>query len=215
MNSPATLLLVRHAAADCVVEGRGLLCGSYDAPLSAEGRRQVALLRERLYGELAVDAAYASPLRRALETSAAAPEPLRRSTRIVRSLAEIHCGAVDGRCIDDVRQRYPELWLENEAQVNEDFAWPGGESYRAFRKRVLDAVNAIAHAHMGQRVLVFTHAGVVNQVLGSLQGQSAARWEFPRPRNASLTKVIWAKGEGAVICFDDCDHLHTDLLVRA
>ena len=70
--------------------------------------------------------------------------------------------------ISEVQQRYPKLWEENEAQQNENFSWPDGETYRRFRRRVLRVVNAIARRHEGQRVLVVTHAGVINQVLGTL-----------------------------------------------
>jgi broad specificity phosphatase PhoE len=149
---------------------------------------------------------YVSPLTRALKTASAAPEALRKSMRVLRSLSEIDCGAVDGMPISEVQQLYPELWRENEAQQNENFSWPGGETYRAFRRRVLRAVEAIARRHQGSRVLVVTHAGVINQVLGTLSGQSAARWEFPRPRNASVTGVRWGRAGGAVAFFDDCSH---------
>jgi hypothetical protein len=49
----------------------------------------------------------------------------------------------------------------------------------------------------------------VNQVLGSIAGQSAARWENYRPHNTGLTIVEWSDGGGRVICFDDRDHLRS------
>jgi broad specificity phosphatase PhoE len=208
MDSRTTLLFVRHAEVECRQDERTLLCGSYDVPLSEEGRRQVDLLRRRLVVERTLDAVYVSPLKRALETAEAAPEHLRPSVRILKSLAEIDCGTVDGFPIDHVRQQYPDLWLENDAQTNEDFSWPGGETYRRFRTRVMRAVKAISCMHTGQRVLVVTHAGVINQVLGSIIGQSAAKWESPRPRNTSVTRVIWGNDHRSIAYFDDCSHLH-------
>jgi broad specificity phosphatase PhoE len=205
----AALLFVRHADVECRRNGRKLLCGRYDAALSQEGHRQVELLRRRLILERPLDAVYVSPLSRALDTAQAVPEHIRASIRILKSLAEIDCGTVDGFPIDDVRQHYPELWRENEAQNNEGFSWPGGETYANFRRRVVRAVKAIARLHMGQRVLVITHAGVINQVMGSIIGQSAAKWESPRPRNTSITRVIWGNYGGSIACFDDCSHLDT------
>jgi broad specificity phosphatase PhoE len=209
MDSPATFLFVRHAAVDCRRDERTLLCGSYDVPLSEEGHRQVDLLRRRFVLECRLDAVYVSPLRRALETAQATPDYLRHSVRILRSLSEIDCGTVDGLPIEDVRQQYPEAWLENEAQTNEDFSWPGGETYRMFRRRVMRAVKTIARMHMGERVLVITHAGVINQVLGSITGQSAAKWASPRPRHTSITRVVWGNDGASIACFDDCGHLDT------
>jgi broad specificity phosphatase PhoE len=78
--------------------------------------------------------------------------------------------------------------------------------------RVLRAVNAIARLHPGQRVLVVTHAGVVNQILGTIAGQSAACWENFRPRNASLTEVYWDQSKGEVESFDDARHLLVEQL---
>jgi broad specificity phosphatase PhoE len=209
MQAAATLLFVRHAAIDCSRNGHKLLCGSYNVPLSNEGRRQADLLRRRLASERRLDGLYVSPLRRAIETAEAAPENLRPYTRMLKSLAEIDCGDLEGFPLAAVRMEYPDAWLMNEAQSNEDFAWPGGETYRVFRKRVLRAVEAIARIHKGQRVLLVTHAGVINQVLGSIMGQSAARWEYPRPRNASITSVMWGGGQPSIACFDDCTHLET------
>ena len=213
MHSQATLLFVRHAAAQTMLNGHALLCGSYDPPLSPEGCRQVTGVRRLLEGESQLNAMYVSPLRRAVQTAAAAPERLRASIRILRSLAEIDCGTLDGMPISEVKHQYRELWLQNEAQQDENFSWPGGETYVYFRRRVLRAVNTIARAHGGNKVLIVTHAGVINQVLGTIAGQSAARWETPRPRNASVTRVLWGSGGGSVVSFDDCSHLEDGVLV--
>lgn len=201
------LVFVRHASVNCTSNGLSLLCGRYDVGVSIAGRREIDSLRRRLAAEPLFDILYTSPLRRALDTAEAAPATLAPSMRVLKSFAEIDCGLLDGVPIDDVRQRYPELWRRNEAQTDDDFAWPGGESYRRFRRRVLRAVRTIAQVHSGQRVLIVTHAGVINQVLGSISGQSAARWQNLRPRNASLTYVLWGLDGGTVVCFDDCAHL--------
>jgi broad specificity phosphatase PhoE len=203
--APARLLLVRHAHIECGRNGLPLLCGSHDAPLSARGQKEVEQLRRALAG---VDAAalYSSPLSRAVHTAAAAPGHLLRSMRLLKSLAEIHCGVVEGMAIADVKQLFANAWRVNESQADEEFRWPGGESYRRFRRRSLRVIRAIARVHAGQTVLIVTHAGVVNQVVGSLHGQSAARWENFRPGNASITDILWSGASGRVICFDDRSH---------
>jgi broad specificity phosphatase PhoE len=201
--SAATLLLVRHADIDCSSNGLALLCGSHDAPLSSKGRLQLEALRRKLAAEQGIDALYSSPLRRAVETARAAPPELFSSIRLVSSLAEIHCGSVEGLPLEDVRQNYPEYWRRNEAQADENFCWPGGETYRRFRRRVLRAVRTLARMHAGKKILIVTHAGVVNQVLGKIAGQSAAKWENFRPGNASITELSWHGDTGEVLRFDD------------
>jgi broad specificity phosphatase PhoE len=200
------LLLIRHAASDCTLNGQTLLCGSYDAPVSSAGRAEIERLSARLASDPAT-ALYSSSLQRAILTADAAPPALRARMRVLRSLAEVNCGLLDGLAIESVRRDHAAIWAENEAQTNPDFRWPGGETYKHFRRRVLRTVRAIARKHPGERVLVVTHAGVINQILGTIAAQSAARWENFRPGNATITEVIWKGDTGRVAAFDDRSHL--------
>jgi alpha-ribazole phosphatase/probable phosphoglycerate mutase len=127
-------------------------------------------------------------------------------------LREIHCGRLEGVPLAEVQQRYPILWRANLRQIDDGFQWPGGESYRDFRQRVLHAVSTIAARHRGERVIIVTHAGVISQVLGALNGVRAACWEAFRPHNASLTIVQWADGAGYLRTFNDHDHLGHDFV---
>ncbi len=202
------LVFIRHAQMDCRLGSVPLLCGSHDVCLSTRGLEQVKRLREKLRLEPPASALYSSPLRRAAETAAAAPPQLFRRMRLLNSLAEIHCGVVEGRPINEIQQRFPSYWTRNEAQDDDSFRWPGGESYSRFRRRILRAVRAIASRHPEERVLIFTHAGVITQVLGFLNGQRAARWEHPRPHNCSLTEVLWDDGSFlGVERYNDCEFL--------
>src|SRR5688572_5388670 len=144
MQAAAELILIRHAVTDCQENGRLLMCGQYDAPLSDAGRLQVERLRARLASEGPYDAVYSSPLSRALDTALAA-----RATehRVLRSLAEIDCGVVDGAPIENVQREYSDYWLRNQEQTDANFRWPGGEPYARFRARVIRAVTAIGRAH--------------------------------------------------------------------
>ncbi|MCW5981847.1 MAG: histidine phosphatase family protein [Bryobacteraceae bacterium] len=207
MEYLATLLLVRHAHTDCRNNGHSLLCGRHDAPLSALGWRQVETLRGALKNGVPVDAVYTSPLRRAMATATAAPPRLLPHARALRSLAEINCGLVDGMPLARLKVDYPELWQRNWAQDDPSFRWPGGESYEQMRRRVLRAARCLGSRHLGQRILLFTHAGFVNQLLGAVAGQSPARWDNFRPANASITELRFDGRRFEVVRFDDRSHL--------
>ncbi len=97
---PTRVFLVRHGATSLTVEDR--FAGSTDIPLSEEGRRQVASLAERLKGEN-IDAIYASPLQRTMETARILSAPtiapaggesgvnvLNRALPVVRRIVEEH-----------------------------------------------------------------------------------------------------------------------------
>jgi alpha-ribazole phosphatase/probable phosphoglycerate mutase len=215
-TAPATLLLVRHGhVGDNTPGPAARLCGWLDPPLSELGRRQAERLRCRLEAGPRPAALYCSSLRRARETAAPAAGALGLRPRQRRALREISCGHLEGRRVDDVRREHPELWEANLRQSDGRFRWPGGESYRAFRGRVLRALGEIALAHPGERVLVVTHAGVITQALGALAGASPARWGAFRAGNASVTELRWDASGGAVLRFDDRSHLEGSPPVRA
>jgi broad specificity phosphatase PhoE len=207
-SSPTTtLVLIRHGhTADNTAGAGARLLGWSDVPLSSAGREQVRLLCARMVAE-PPDVLYTSPLRRALETATALGAALDLRPRVRAGLREINCGDVDGLPITAVRRDYPLLWTQNQAQVDDTFRWPGGESYSVFRARCERAVQRIVAAHRGQRIAVVTHTGVITQVLGALRGTPSARWGTLRAGNASLTVVRWGARNGVVAVFNDRAHL--------
>ncbi len=204
----STLIFVRHAhVADNDPSAGSRLCGWFDPPLSRRGWTEVDRLCRRLEQGPRPTALYTSPLRRARAMAHVIGARLGLAPRALDLLREIHCGRLEGVRIAEVVQRYPILWRTNLRQIDDGFQWPGGESYRDFRRRVLNAINDIGAEHAGERVIIVTHAGVISQFLGALNGVRAACWEAFRPHNASLTVVRWADGTGYLRTFDDHDHL--------
>jgi broad specificity phosphatase PhoE len=205
---PTRLVFVRHAhVAENDAAAGARLCGWFDAPLSRRGWAQVERLTARLERRPSHTALYTSSSRRALSMARVIGSRLGLLPRPLDLLREIHCGRLEGIPLTEVQRRYPFLWQTNLAQADDGFRWPGGESYRDFRRRVLRAVAAIAASHPGERVMIVTHAGVIGQVLGALHDVRAACWEAFRPTNASLTVVDWIGRTGHVLTFDDHDHL--------
>jgi broad specificity phosphatase PhoE len=193
VDNPARLLLIRHAHVDTGMPP-GRLCGSLDLPLSRTGWEQIQRVIRRMPAEDAPQALYTSPLTRARETAVALGRLWRLEPHVENALAEIHCGQLEGMPIRRIERQYPEVWAQNLAQNDDRFTWPGGESYRQFRERVIAVLRAIAARHAGRRIAVVTHAGVVAQVMGSIDGRSAAVWELDRPAPLSGTEVTWANG---------------------
>jgi alpha-ribazole phosphatase/probable phosphoglycerate mutase len=201
-----TLLLARHPHTAANERGGARLEGWTDAPLSDRGLAEASLLVGRLAGDGGVVAIYSSPLTRAWTV---AERLAGRGIGVAcdPDLREIGCGALDGWDVDRVRREHPLLWRRSQAQDDEHFRWPGGESRREFRARCLAAVLRIVRAHPGRRVVAVTHAGVVSQVVGSILGTSCARWDAFRPGNASITTVEFHGRERRVLGFDDRAHL--------
>ncbi|MFN3785675.1 MAG: histidine phosphatase family protein, partial [Thiothrix sp.] len=80
---------------------------------------------------------------------------------------EIHFGAWEGCAPQQVMTTHPELlaqWWANPACCTV----PDGESFTAFRDRVLEAWLELPKAHKGRRVLVVTHAHVIRVILAEV-----------------------------------------------
>jgi broad specificity phosphatase PhoE len=203
-----TLLFVRHGQPEGHKGGFPQhMSGWHDVPLSVGGRNEIALLARRLQRERGIAGICSSNLRRAADTAAAIASAIELPITYVPELREINCGEVDGREIEQVKRDYPMLWQANLRQDDPDFRWPGGESYREFRNRCLTGTCMIAAKHTGSQVVVVTHAGVISQVIGYVQGLSPARWEPFRPATASVSVLEWQGQSAAVLSFNDRSHL--------
>jgi 2,3-bisphosphoglycerate-dependent phosphoglycerate mutase len=157
------LLLIRHLEPDRSVHGRAY--GSLDAPLSALAVKQAAKLARALDG-VQLDAVYASPLRRALETAT----PLAVHRRLVpvvhEGLREIDFGEIEGSRYEEVEQSRPDLfrsWMSDPTGVS----FPGGESFADVRLRVLSAAEEIRARHRGGAVALVTHGGVTRAIVAA------------------------------------------------
>jgi broad specificity phosphatase PhoE len=181
------ILLIRHASTD----PRGRLCGSFEVPLSLGGVAEVQALIKRPSTQPAPDTLFTSTLRRAQDVAAALGRAWMLEPQPAEWAREIHCGEVEGMLLEDVQRRYPDVWSQNAAQKDDSFAWPGGESYREFRARIIEGLRATVAPHRGKRVAIVTHAGVISQILGVIGNRRAAVWESQRPEPLTATEITW------------------------
>jgi broad specificity phosphatase PhoE len=196
------ILMIRHGSTN----PRGRLCGSSDVPLSAVGQAELDRLVRRPAARPAPDVLFMSTLSRAQHVAAALGRAWMLQPQPAEWAREIHCGDVEGMALEDVQRRLPELWARNEAQNDDTFAWPGGESYANFRARIIEGLRSAVEAHQGGRVAIVTHAGVISQVLGVICSRRAAAWEPDRPLPLTATEITWHDGApSAVLTYNDPD----------
>jgi probable phosphoglycerate mutase len=160
------ILLVRHGATVLSAEDR--FAGSTDVELSDEGRRQARGLAQRLATQ-AVNAVYASPMKRTRETAAIASPPAKLEARIEDGLREIDHGRWEGLTRKEVEARFAEeydSWEEDPFT----FAPEGGESGLSVIARALPVLRSIVVRHPGETVLVVSHKATIRLVLSSLLG---------------------------------------------
>lgn len=196
------VVLIRHAPTD--TDSR--LCGSFDVPLTPAGLAQVQALLRRSPTRPVPHVLYTSTLTRASDVAAALGRAWGLVPQVAEWAREIHCGEVEGVPLAQLQCQYTELWARHQAQNDDSFAWPRGESYRDFRARVLSGLKAVTTAHVGRRLAVITHAGVISQVLGAIRHRPASVWAVDRPDPFTATEIAWIGGAPtAVITYNDPD----------
>ena len=201
------LLLVRHGQQD--IDVNGPVSGLLDPPLSALGREQARLVGAALSTER-IDAVYASPLQRALDTGREIARHHRLEPVVIDDLQEIGIFRdvpldrtplefIGAQLLAGVRQRMVE-------EKNWD-VYPYTEPSHDFNKRVINAIEGIMVTHPGERVVIACHGGVINAYVGHVIG---SRFDmFFRPAHTSINIVAGGDGRRALYRLNDIHHLLT------
>jgi probable phosphoglycerate mutase len=197
------IVFIRHGEAMCNVEGR--LGGPIGCTgLSDHGRQQAQELRRRLThtGELDdVVALYSSVLPRAIETL----DILRPALPSLAPTAdcdwcEMHPGDADGLTWEAMIERFGAVDWDVDPQQPLS---PGGESWVSMYERVQEALRTMAARHAGQRVVVATHGGVIEQVMKLVLATAPGTRLQLRTDHCSLTEVIVENGRVELLRYND------------
>jgi broad specificity phosphatase PhoE len=179
------LLLIRHAEVETTHQRT--FGGQIDMNLSARGKRQAKQLAGYLHGK-ALDAIYASPMKRVQQTLAPALKNSAPAQIILPELREIDFGDWTGLGWEAVQKKFgfaPHKWLD---QIERHGA-PNGESGVAFRARVEPCLRKIIRQHPGQNIAVFCHGGVIRMMLAVLLGLPLPKTNLFEIEYASITRV--------------------------
>jgi probable phosphoglycerate mutase len=201
MSRPAVLTIVRHGQTVANVDG--VWHGSTDTPLTPLGQRQAARVAEWLHRHHPeIGAVYTSDLQRAHDTARAIGAALTIVPRVDRALREYDLGAWEGVSFRELWERH-RLW----ERMREDphHAPHGGESPRAVTTRFVDALQRIAAAHPGERVVVVTHGGALSMALGHLLDGDYTRWDRVMG-NCTVSELVLDPSP-ELLRFAVCEHL--------
>ncbi|MEP6471686.1 MAG: histidine phosphatase family protein, partial [Acidobacteriota bacterium] len=130
------VLLVRHGAT--LSSGEDSFNGETDVPLSELGRDAARALGRRLADER-IDAFYASPLSRALETARLIAAPHGKEVTPIPDLREVSHGRWEGKLRAEVEDLYAEEYGRWEADPF-SYGPAGGETGVAVTARALPAL---------------------------------------------------------------------------
>ena len=197
------ILAIRHGETAWNRDNR--IQGQLDIELNMTGRWQAERTAEALRGE-ALGAVYSSDLSRAADTAAAIARAQGLSTQLHPGLRERHFGACQGSRWSELETLQPELTELWRRRVP-DFAPPGGESLLMLRQRVLQALEEVATAHLGQQIVVVTHGGVLDTLYRLATGvelQAPRTWQLG---NAAINRLLWSPQGLRLVGWSDTLHL--------
>ncbi len=178
-----------------------------DAPLSDLGRQQAAAVGERL-ASTDIAMVYASPLQRALHTGEAIAGHHGQTPEVRDELQEINLfanvpqdvGLLDSIGADAVRAIYKEA-----NRTNMWDAYTHSEPVDAFRSRIVSTIDQIIDSHLGDRVVVACHGGVINTYLSHCFQSAIDR--VCTIHHTSITTVRGVDDRRAVVSVNDFDHV--------
>lgn len=208
------LTIVRHAQQDYPTDEEFDHVAWADPPLSGLGRTQ-AMALSAVLGEQDVDVVACSTMRRAIETAeiVASPHGL---TPIVRpELVEIQSyrdleEGVDPQSLVDLDE-----WAAREQAFYRQVMWDHmyfGEGSAEFRARAVGAVNRLVADYAGQHIVLVSHGGVINAVIGDILGIEEDMFFLP---NHCSISTVWIKGDvRRVHSVNERQHLHVGILTN-
>ncbi len=198
-----TVLLIRHAVNDWVSKGR-LAGWTPGVHLNAEGQEQARALGARL-ADRPLQAIYASPLERALETAEAiAAHHSHLRVQIVEGVGELDCGRWQGGQIAELASR--KMWgLIQQVPTRAHF--PGGETLRRSQARAVDAVEMLVERHPQGLIAVVSHCDIIKMILAHYLGMHLDMFQRIAIAPASISAVQLGYGRPMVVSVNDTCHL--------
>lgn len=180
-----------------------LVAGQGDPELAPEGREQAERVAERL-SFMHIDAIYVSSLRRTAQTAAPLARRLGLPPREEPDLREVGLGEWEGGLFRKmVAENHPvaqRMWAQERWDVI-----PGAEPADQFAARARGVIERLAAAHPGERLAVFTHGGLIGQVLATASG--SRRFAFIGADNASISRLFVTGQQWIIRGFNDTAHL--------
>jgi 2,3-bisphosphoglycerate-dependent phosphoglycerate mutase len=202
------VILVRHGESQPADPDRPfeLVDGQGDPPLhEPDGVEQARLACERLLASGEEFAAvYVTTLQRTRQTAQVLLDRLGIEPVVEPDLREVHLGDWEGGLFRKKTAEGDPVALRMLTEERWDVI-PGAESTEAFAGRIRRALGRIADQHPDQTVAVFTHGGVVGQVMSEATGSRP--FAFTGSDNCGITHVVVAGDRWIVRTWNDTAHL--------
>ncbi len=187
------VILVRHGETDWN-KSRRIQGGSSNPPLNERGRGQAEGLALRLRREK-LQAIYASPLQRSLDTAKAIAYYHQLEVEIEPSLREIEAGQLEGVSASELGKRLSEF-LTTSIKGKALPRAPGGESLLEVQERAWRAIQQLSRQHPDGVLALVSHYFTILTIICSVLGLPLSQIGRLRLSTGSIS-VISLDGKSA------------------
>ena len=200
------IIIVRHG--ESLGNLNQIMLGHTNIDLAPRGYIQAEACAEYLKNEQ-IDVVYSSDLIRAYHT--AEPHAKLRGLQINTSkeLRECYVGEWENLPLDEIVEKWPDLFFEGWRKSFGTFRIPGGESIPEAAERFYCEVLKIAAENVGKTVLITAHAAVIRGFWGKITGTDPQKLAetYPYPTNASCSFVYFDGKELLPLEYSVDEHL--------
>jgi broad specificity phosphatase PhoE len=197
------IVLVRHGQTDSNVTGYFMGWSAED--LNAAGEEQAGKLSSRLTG-WSIQAAYASPLKRALHTAEIIAAAHHVEVQPLEDLKEINQGELQGVHRSETEKRWPVLGSHLRSDPSQA-VFPGGESFSQVAARTVAALTSAVARNPGRRILLVAHEINIKIIIMHALGVPYAAYRRFEINNASLSLVKVQQDSFKLVTLNDTSHL--------
>lgn len=183
--------LLRHGETEWNVLGK--IQGSKDSPLTLKGKCHVAQWLPTLR-RWDWDRIYASDLPRVKQTVAILNSELQLPVHYAPGLREQDWGQWEGQTLADIKKTQKKELLRQVAKGWE-FQAPGGESRAVVRNRVFASLHSIVKKHVGEKLLLVCHQGIIKIIFYHLSSSNFLPGETPRVEPNNFHLIGYSSGD--------------------
>jgi broad specificity phosphatase PhoE len=205
-----TIYLVRHGE-NLANLTKELSCRKVDYPLNSKGRLQ-ARQTAAYIRDLGIDAVYASPLKRAMETAEIIARETGHQVVVKENFRELNVGD-----LEDMGNS-PEGWRLHFRVLREweagklDTRFPGGENYFIARDRMRAGIEQALAGKTGRKVVIVGHGGLFSASLHDLCPQADFASVIKQENhNCSVSEIVMhsvsGRWVGELVRWGEISHL--------
>ncbi len=198
-------ILVRHGETDHNRQRQ--VQGQSDVKLNKVGRGQAEAIAQALRGER-IQAIYASPLSRCLETAQTINRFHGIAIEVEDGLKELNTGELEGLTAEEMISKHGRFWQQ---WHSDQLAWarfPSGETLAEAQQRSWAAIGRIKEKHDQGTVLVTGHQFIIMVTVLQALELDLSHFRKLRPlHNGSITILDFGNSGATLMQYNDTCHL--------